>query len=61
MFCLSVAVFLQIRRTSNSVQDIATKKFGNFRQHCGHRQANGPNHSSRGQRRRFMIEKMFAL
>jgi len=61
MFCLSVDVILQIRRMSNPVQDMATKKFGNFRRHYGHHQANGLNHSSRGQRPRFLIEKMFAL
>jgi hypothetical protein len=49
-------VILQIQRTRNPVQDIATKKFENFRRHCEHRQANGLNHSSRGQRPRSSIK-----
>ena len=49
-------MILQIRRTSNPVQDIATKIFENFRRHCEHRQANGLNHSSRGQRPRSSIK-----
>ena len=47
---------MQIQRTRNPVQDIATKKFENFRWHCEHRQANGLNHYSRGQRTRSSIK-----
>ena len=41
---------------SNPIQDIATKKFGNFRRHHRHHQANSLNHSSRGQRPRSSVK-----
>jgi hypothetical protein len=64
MFCLSVAVISplsEIRRTSDPIQDIAAKTIRKLPPALTDHQANGLNHYSRGQRPRFLIEKMFAL
>jgi hypothetical protein len=59
MFCLSVDMICLYQRYDERVIQFRTlrqKISENFRRHCGHRQANGLNHLSRGQRPRSSIK-----